>query len=429
MSLTATLQYLYRLERFGIRLGLETMTALVAALGNPQQQFRSVHITGTNGKGSTAALLEAALRAGGVRTGLYTSPHLYRFHERMKVRGQEPTDHEVHQLVEDVREAAARAGIQPTFFEFTTAMAFLHFARCAVELAVVEVGMGGDLDATNVITPLVSVITNVELDHTDVLGQTRREIAARKAGIIKAGVPVVTAEQDADTRAYLAEVAAARQASLVHVQQHLQAELLAEDWHHQTFRTQGVSTSTFTMPLIGSHQLDNARTALVVLSLLGARGVPVTLAAIQHGFAATQWEGRLEVVSERPFVLIDGAHNERGFQVLAEMVGRMPRRDVVVLGLKKDKLSATLLERIVPVFGRVIVTEGSYQPLPAAELARRVHAVGTPVEIVRDPVAATQRGLDIVGTEGGLLVTGSLYVIPHALALLKHRTPVGPLIP
>lgn len=399
----AKLDWLYGLERIGIRLGLGVMTKLLAQLGNPHQQWPSIHITGTNGKGSTAAFLERVLREEGYRTGLYTSPHLYKFNERVRVAGREISKERLLELVEAVKQAAVFAHVRPTFFEFTTALAFLQFARAKVEVAVVEAGMGAKLDATNVLMPLVSVITNIGLDHTSYLGRTRAAVARDKAGIVKPRVPLVTAERDPSLVAFFKKICQERKSKLYLVEESL---------------VKGLAIS-----LRGQHQVANAATALQVLRLLPGLGMAVRAQSIRRGLANTRWEGRLDIVSRRPLILVDGAHNGDGVRALKNFLvsGDWPSGGVLLVAVKKGKNARQLLAPLLPLFRRVIVTQGSYEPAPAKMVAqelRRLHSNVVTIPAVPKAVAAARR---VLRSGEMMLVTGSLYMIGDALAVLRPR--------
>jgi len=423
--LTEQLAYMYSLERFGIKFGLQTMTALLAELGNPHLQFPSVHITGTNGKGSTAAMLESVVRAAGYTTALYTSPHLFAFNERIKVGGGAIADEDLARLIEGVRTAAERAKVSPTFFEFTTAVAFCYFAQKKPDLAIVEVGMGGLLDATNVITPRVSVITTIGLDHQFLLGETKEEIAANKAGIIKQGIPVVTGVRDPGVLDYFSSVCRERGAALHIGSRDIAIEALEHNRRGQAFAATlpDGRREAYRLPLLGRHQLDNAAVVLLVLEELRRQGMKIEKSAIQHGLAATVWPGRLELVSEKPFILVDGAHNAQSLLALAEFLTapatKPPSYEVLVVGMKNDKDVAPVRDTLAPLFTHVIATEGAYEPMPAEALAAALHH--SSVEIVTDPRAAAERGLAHSGAHGTLVVTGSLYMIPPALSYLREQ--------
>lgn len=440
ISLQEQLAYMYSLERFGIKLGLEVMEQLLAALEHPERQFQSVHITGTNGKGSTAAFLESMLRQTGRKTGLYTSPHLVTFHERIRVKGVAITDEELISLIAEVREKTDELHIQPTFFEFTTAVAFLFFARAKVEIAVVEVGMGGLLDATNVITPLISIIANIGNDHMPMIGNNRQEIAENKAGIIKKNGIVVTAETNPNFIEYFRKVCRERQATLHVVQEELYVILseakdlrvpaddfpsevmkhqkreilrpamagLQNDRVKQTFTLSGTISGEFTIPLLGAHQITNACTALLAAHLL-----KLPLPTMKVGLEKTIWPGRLDVVSTKPFILVDGAHNDDGIACLHQFLQetKLPHPKVLVLAVKKGKDMKELLKLIIPRFEHIIITQGTYEPEDTGVIAAQIKG-GVEIPDAKQAIAA---GKKMLGENDMMLVTGSLYMIGAAL--------------
>jgi dihydrofolate synthase/folylpolyglutamate synthase len=308
------LEYLYSLERFGIKLGLDVMKQLMDILDHPECGFRSIHVTGTNGKGSTCAFIASVLQKAGYNVGLYTSPHLVRFNERIKVNGVDISDEELIRLTSLIR--GKRNGIEATFFEFTTALAFLYFAECKVDIAVIEVGMGGRLDATNVIVPEVCVITHVAFDHLEHLGKTLIEIAREKAGIVKKRVPVVIAETNTEILVLFRKVCRESGSEMIVVR----------------------GTEEWTLSLRGKHQMVNARTAVAALRVIRNR-FPVSEKAIREGLATASWPGRLMVVSENPLVILDGAHNVDGMMVLRDYVSALSHRRFLCLASLKIKMS------------------------------------------------------------------------------------------
>lgn len=421
------LNYMYGLERFGIRLGLDVMKKLLAALSDPQLQLKSVHIGGTNGKGSTAAMVASILQEGGYKTGLYTSPHLVRFNERIAIDGQEISELELSVLVDEVRTASARAEVAPTFFEFTTALAFLYLARKKVDIAVVEVGLGGDLDATNVIQPLLAVITNIGYDHMEILGKEKQEIAAHKAGIIKQQSVVVTGEEDEKLVEYFRSIAAERGAKFVRARDRVRLVPKQASLSGQTFEAQGQITGTFELPLLGEHQLKNAAVALAALGELGQQGFEVGVSAMQRGLAATKWSGRLQVLSREPLVMVDGAHNEEGARALEQFLAQsLPKvnAQVLVLAIKSDKQIPTMLTKIVPRFKKVIVTEGSYEPMAASDLGKLVKKYHKNVLIVPQAAQAVAAGRVGLTKNDFMLATGSLYMIGEALKAWQENVNV-----
>jgi dihydrofolate synthase / folylpolyglutamate synthase len=430
-TLQEQLRYMYALERFGMKPELDSIRRLLKELGNPHEQFASVHISGTNGKGSTAAFLEAALRLR-YRVGLYTSPHLVRFNERIRVNGMEIPDEQLGALIERVQHAANAINVSPTFFEFSTALAFSHFAHERVNIGVIEVGLGGEKDATNVITPLVAVITNIGHDHAQIIGPTKLDIAREKAGIIKKGSVCVTAEADVDMFQVLAKKAEERGAACRRVQEMLSARVVEQSLDGQIIETRGAYSAQFTLPLLGEHQVTNAATALIALQALAEKGFGVSLEQIQAGFRETRWPGRLHVLSRRPLILVDGAHNEEGAQALASFVqtslesavgGKNPWRRVLLLGMKNDKHMPTMFETLLPTFERVIVTEGNYEPTPARALASVVAKYHPGVEAIPNVRAALAAGTARLEADDLVLVTGSLYLVGDVLATM--RAPVG----
>lgn len=424
-KLSWQLDYMYGLERFGVRMGLEIMQELVRGLGRPHEKFKSVHISGTNGKGSTAILTANALQEGGYKVGMYTSPHLIQFNERIRVNGQPISDDELSAMVEEVRSVVEERKLAVTFFEFTTAVAFLYFAKQEVDIVVVEVGLGGDLDATNVVHPLVAAITNIGHDHMKILGDTKKEIARHKAGIFKQGSVALTAEVDPEIAKYLEELALHQKAKFSRVKDAVQIEAGTSTLKEQTFLAHGVLEGEFSMPLLGKHQLLNAATSLAILFHLSEKEFPVELSKIQQAFAKTTWPGRLTVISENPLILIDGAHNEEGIEVLREFLDHLPVKEKpifkrLVVAMKGDKNPEPMIQHILPLFEEVIVTEGSFEPKPAAELAAEFakhHNNIRTIPNVAEAIATAKKDLE---PNDLLLVTGSLYMIGDALTAIKR---------
>jgi len=423
LSYTKAIEYLYNLKWHGIKLGLENIQRLMAALGEPHKRFRSVQIAGTNGKGSTASTVAAVLQTAGYRTGLYTSPHLIDFTERIRVNGEPIAPERVTQLTERIRTAASE--IPVTFFEFTTAMAFLHFAESSVDLAVAEVGLGGRFDATNVLSPLVSVITNIDFDHQAFLGNTLEQIAFEKAGIVKPGVPVVTATDRPEAINVIRAVCREQGAPLYRVG----AEIRAEGSSTQQFLYQGIRQSypDLNFALLGKHQLMNAACALAALELLEVQGLPVGEAAIRRGLSTVRWEGRMEMIRPGPSaaaVLLDGAHNPAGARVLRAFLEEArparPARLILILGILSDKDIDGILAELVPLADEVVLTRPDYDRAePPAGLKRRLVSFSVRSS-VQEPVEEAVRYAQSVATAADLIcVTGSLYTIGEARSYLK----------
>ncbi len=440
MTYTQATEFLFSLRRFGWRLGLETVERLLALLDNPQVRVPSIHIGGTNGKGSTAAMLSAVLRAAGYRTGLYTSPHLLDFRERIRVNGVPIPEREVTRLTAQLKDlcsahfahqpiptpAAVRLP-HPTFFELTSAMAFLHFARQAVEAAVIEVGLGGRFDATNVIIPQVAVVTNVSLEHQEYLGQTLSEIAAEKAGIIKANIPVVTATRGKSYEV-IRRTAADRGAPLVNIHESYAFTIRESGLAGQTLDLTGPGRryEALGIPLAGRHQAENAVTAVAVAEALEGLGFHLGEEAIRCGLTQARWPGRLHIVSDRPRIILDGAHNPAGAQVLAAFL--MEHRSalnrlIMVFGVLKDKDWEAMLAPLGPLADQTILTH------PPADRGADPHELlmadrfCSKVEITADPGEGLALARTVARPEDTILVTGSLYTVAAVLRSLNVPIP------
>jgi dihydrofolate synthase/folylpolyglutamate synthase len=421
-----TIEYLFGLQKYGVKLGLSNSVRLLELMGAPQHAFRSVHIAGTNGKGSTAAFITGMLQAAGHRVGLYTSPHLVSFTERMRINGVQISEAKVVELAQRVRERASfpvpgSGTAVPTFFEVTTAMAFTWFAEQQVDLAVIETGMGGRLDATNVITPLLSVITNIDLEHTEFLGTTLELIAAEKAGIIKQGVPVVTGVVQPEVVAVLEREATGKQAPLYLLGKDFAPEsVVAGRTQVFDYRGHGNSYSALEIGMLGRYQVDNACLAMAAMEVLQEAGVAVDEAAMRRGLANTRWEGRLERVAERPDIFLDGAHNPASATQLAAAVRAMRpsyQRLVLIIGILGDKDRAGILSQLLPLADLVIVTKPNYsRAMDVEALATEVRQQHGTVETTGTVAAAIALARHRAAPDDLVLITGSLYVVGDARA-------------
>jgi len=419
------------------------MRRLLRRLGDPHAGLRVVHIAGTKGKGSTAAMVAAALSASGLRTGLFCSPHLHRLEERFNVDGLGASPGQLVALTDAVRptvealdaENVAHLHRGTTFFELTTAMGLLHFAREGAEAVVLEVGMGGRLDSTNVVRPLASVVTNISLDHTRQLGSTLAAIAGEKAGIFKRGRPVVSGEQGDEPREVIRRAAAALRCRV---------RELGTDFHYhyepppgrlsrptagrvsvQTWRT---DWGTFDLPLLGPHQAHNAAVALATLDVLAEEGLAVGRDAVTRGFAGLRWPARVEVMGESPWVVVDGAHNVASAEALAETLRTCfpPTPRTLVYGTTRDKDLRGQLQALLPGTEAVVATRYVENPRAVApeEVAEVVRSLGGPVAAVTgSPAEALDAARLRTPRDGLICVTGSLFLAAETRALLEARSP------
>jgi dihydrofolate synthase/folylpolyglutamate synthase len=396
---------------------------LLSMLGDPHQAYPAIHVAGTKGKGSVAAICASALRAAGLRTGLYTSPHLQSFTERIQVDGRPIEPGILAELVDEIRRVVDQID-EITTFEVITGLAFLHFCQRQVDVAVVEVGLGGRLDATNVIRPLVSVITSLSLDHTYLLGETVAAIAAEKGGIIKAGVPTVSAPQVGEAAAVLKAIAAEQGAPLMMVGDRTAG---AGWWYEpgemlegQSFRAgrAGEAGSWYHLPLLGPHQVINATVALAALGVVREKVPALQNGAIRQGLATVEWPGRFQILQRRPLVVVDGAHNVDSVAKLRRTLEILfpQRRIILVFGVAADKDVDGMIREVMPVASQVIVTSAAHpRAIPAAELRSQVEGHG----YVSTPSAGVPEALELArkaaGPDDVICVTGSLFVVGDAL--------------
>jgi dihydrofolate synthase/folylpolyglutamate synthase len=422
MTYTAAVSYLYSLQKHGIKLGLDTMAALVGRLGMPQTRFPSLHIAGTNGKGSTAAMAAAMFQAGGYRVGLYTSPHLVEFVERIRVDGRMILESDIARLTGLVK-GVSEPDLSPTFFEFTTAMAMQYFADARVDVAVLEVGLGGRFDATNVVSPLACAITTIGLDHQQYLGNTLESVAFEKAGIIKQHVPVILGRITGGARDTIERIAAERNAALL---------CLGRDFEVQgdtpaRFRYSGfgVRYDDLSCPLLGVHQLDNAACAVSLVETVRGNRLPVGEEAIRQGLRDVQWEGRLEVVAREPLTVLDGAHNPAAAQVLADHLRRFRlsnplSRAILVLAMMRDKDHRGFIEPFKGLVDEVVVTQADLKRSATVdELMSVVGHVWPRARTNAKVTGALDEARRLARPQDVICVTGSLMLIGEVKASLR----------
>ena len=410
------LEYLHGLNSQQIRLGLEPISRLLDRLNNPHEMYGAVLIGGTNGKGSIAAMVASILVQGGFRVGLYTSPHLIDVRERIRVDGLMITQEEMASCIRDVRKEL-REDI--TYFEFLTAVAFLHFCRAQIHVAVLEVGLGGRLDATNVVTPFVSVVSNISLDHRAYLGNSLKAIAREKAGIIKQRGICVTAVKQRQVIHVLEEICLKREASLFRLGQDMTVRVKHSGAF--TYRGMGACYEDLLIPLKGRHQVENAALAIAAVESMRAKGFEMDDGAISRGIRNTRWEERLEVLQREPTVLVDGAHNPAGISVLCRALKTefVYKRLVVIFGVLNDKDYESMLRRIVPLTDHLIITRPqTNRAMPPGEIlplaSRYGHQIIAVVENLQD---ALKQALAWADMKDLICVTGSLYLVGEAKRL------------
>ncbi len=400
MTYPDAIKFLYDLQLFGARLGLDNTFRLAQLMGNPQSRLRFIHVAGTNGKGSTCAMLESIYRAAGLRVGLFTSPHLISFRERIQVNRQLIAEQQVIEQVQAIREVLENFSKErpPTFFEVVTVIALRYFAAEKCDLVIWETGLGGRLDATNIVRPLASVITNVQVDHEKWLGETIERIAAEKAGIIKMRVPVFTSAEDPIARGVMAATAASEQAPLFAISKPLD----------------GID-----LPLPGDHQRLNAALAKAVVRYL-ADQIPVNDETIRVGLQTVSWPGRLQLIQRgAQAILLDGAHNPAGAEMLRAAIqqhhaGKLP---TLILGIMRDKDHVAMCNILAPIAKRIVAcTVASDRTADAHQLAKQCALVNPDADVTTaDSLeAAFQRTVN----DAFVVVTGSLHFVGHALQLL-----------
>jgi dihydrofolate synthase/folylpolyglutamate synthase len=416
-----TLDYLYGLEKLGTVLGLDSVRWILSLIGDPQDSFRTVHIAGTNGKGSVASMIASTLRVAGYKTGAYTSPHLISFTERITVDGEPIPESEVVRLTQLIK---ARTDEQDrdrafTFFDFTTALAFEYFKNQGVDAAIVEVGLGGRLDSTNVVRPVVSVITNIALDHQEYLGNTIQEIAREKAGIIKEAIPVVTGATG-DALDVIRD-AAAHKARLYALGEDFEFKKTGEQT--MSYKGIGLSFDDLSISLRGDHQFFNASLALCTLEVVSKKGFEVDESSVRSGLSSTKWPGRLDLIRmspDKPEVLLDGAHNPDGARALAAFLRTHfeDRRKLLLFGVMKDKDFDLMLVELLPVVQQVILT----RPDIARAAAPSELLSHAPSAILSDSVEdGINKAFEAANVSDLIVIAGSFYTVGEAKRILDEQ--------
>jgi len=430
MNYDEAMSYLKNLTKFGWNPGLQRIRKLMSLLGNPEKQLKVIHIGGTNGKGSTSAMIASILQKAGYRVGLFTSPHLHAYTERIQINRVQISQERLVNLVNTVKpymDQMVEEGFEhPTEFEVYTALALLYFAQEKVDFAVIEVGMGGAIDSTNVVEPLVAVITNVGMDHMDYLGNTLEEIARVKAGIIKPGCKVVTAADRPEVLKIITEECQKKQVELIRVGTDVKYEVKSLSAEGTAFNLHGLGQDLagLVTSLIGYHQAINGATAVTAILALEHFGIRIPLEAIREGLAQTEWAARLEVIRKKPLVLLDAAHNVDGAVTLRQALEEIFKYDklVLLIGMLADKERQKVMEILGPLASAIVVTKPNnpraldWQSM--AEIARNF----TPEVYLEEKVEdAVEKGLTLVGPDDLLCITGSIYMVADARSYLMPK--------
>jgi len=419
MDYQEALAYISGVEFFGSKPGLSRIRELLEKLGNPQKGMRFIHIAGTNGKGSCAAMTASVLKAAGYRTGLYTSPYLYRFNERMQINGKQIDDEVLAEIVTRVKPIAEAMEDHPTEFELMTAVALLWYKEEKCDVVVLEVGLGGRFDATNIIdAPEAAVIMNIGLDHTAVLGDTVEQIAFEKAGIIKPGCDVVLFQQGESVTDVIRRRCEEEEARL-HIADFSEIKSEFDSLYGQTFTYHG---EPYALPLLGRHQLKNAAVVLELAEVLRARGWKLEQGDVEHGLYAVSWPGRFELLSDEPLFVVDGGHNPQCAQTVTEnLLHYFPdKRRILLLGILRDKDYAGLTEILDPAADEYIcITPSSPRALPAAELADFLNRYNKPVAVCDSIKDGVSLALDRSDAGSVVCAVGSLYSVGEIRACFE----------
>lgn len=400
---------------------LERMKRLAALLGDPQEGAKSIHVAGTKGKGSTAAIIQSILKEAGYKAGLYTSPHLVSFRERIRIGNELIGEDDIAQLLGRMKGAidVLKGEQRPSFFEVYTALALLYFREKDADVAVYETGLGGRLDATNIIEPLVSVITPISYEHMDKLGNTLREIASEKAGIVKHGVPCVSSPQEEEALSAIEGICRERHAPFTLAGRDIEfkGSSSGEDGEIFDVRTRSAGYPGLRTRLLGYHQVVNAATAVGAIEAMVSQGMAVSREAVRKGIEAARWDGRIQVIGKKPLIVLDGAQNRASARALADSVKRIFgfRKLVLVIGISKDKDMAGIMDELLPISDSVILTRSSArdraaEPSKIMEFMKGRDAVET---------MSVEEGMDIAKRQASpddlILVTGSLFVVGDVL--------------
>lgn len=417
MTYKQALKYLYGLQKYGVKFGLSKTSNIMKALGDPQKNGKYIHIAGTNGKGSVASMVESVLIRSGMKVGFYSSPHLVRFTERFRINKKEISRKKVVELTEEMR-AVINRDQPPTYFEVTTAMAFAYFARENVDIAIMEVGMGGRLDSTNIIKPLVSAITNISLEHQDFLGSTLLEIAGEKAGIIKKNISTIAAATQPEVTGLFRRTCEERGAPFYQVGKDVRYRKTSRGFNYYGLEKK---IRDIRLSLTGDFQTRNCTLAIGILELMEKKGYKFKEADIKNGIEETTWTGRIQTVSEKPLTVVDGAHNPGAAEVLVKAVKNSfsYNRLILVLGVMKDKDIKSIIGELTGLADHIICSGPVYfRSASPEDLAGIVSALGRKAETEKTIPGAIRRAKQLAGEDDMILITGSLFTVGEALTAL-----------
>ncbi len=421
MNYKEAVSYLNSLSRFGSRPGLTTIQYLLYLIGNPERRLKVIHIAGTNGKGSTSSMLAKGLAEIGYKVGLYTSPHLFSIRERIKIDSIDITEEEFTVLVERIIPYVERVSrkdgcFHPTFFETLTAMAFWYFAEKKVDISIIETGMGGRFDATNVTYPLISLITHIARDHTNFLGWKVEKIAEEKCGIIKGGIPVVSGIQSENVRKVIENFSSYRGSPFYILNDKISQISLTENSTDFTYKDEEGVDYNVSIPLIGYHQAENAALAIYTSEVLKKHwDYNFSISQFIRGLRGVKWPGRFQIISKRPYIILDGAHNLDGVKRLVETLSSLfPGRKVTIIsGILRDKEYKEMAKLLAPFAKKIIVTTPESERALSPSVLKEVFSLYTdvPIEVIPDPIEALKYAKKDLPPHDILLITGSLYLI------------------
>ncbi len=422
MNYTQAIDYLYQLSNLGWKLGLNKIRALLKEIDNPHQKYKIIHIAGTNGKGSTSVMLESILRTAGYKTGLFTSPHLIHLGERIKVNGLKISEDDLVFYLEKLHPLIEK--YKCTFFEAMTAIAFAYFAEQKIDVAMVEVGLGGRLDATNVVSPILTIITEIEHDHTKQLGRSRKKIAAEKGGIIKRGAACLTGSRHKDVIDTLTRICQERKTELMQVSNLVKIQNVIPNEKFSSFdlRVNGSIYPQLKLPLLGDHQIRNATLVIMAINLLSSGIFNIKIEDIYHGLFDVHWPGRLQILDNSPKIILDVAHNPDGMSSLVKAIQTTFTYNeiIVILGIVKNKNYRAMIKNISTIANRIIaVKPDTHRALDPKYLVREAEKYNIKTDSFYSVAAGLEHAIKNVGSNSLILGTGSHYTVGELINCYK----------